>query len=103
VDAGRLPPLSNRFDPTFRFYTFFDAVDWESGKSQTGLIGVVIRPSMLYTALFATLSDKSESCLKDSKNCGPDDNLSRVWMAILRVQHKVGKKAALRSVAFPLR
>ena len=59
VDAGQVPPPSNKFDPTFRFYTLFNAVDWESGKPQTGAIGVVTRPSMLYTTLFATLGDKT--------------------------------------------
>ena len=34
VEAGHVPPPSNRFDPTFRFYTIFNAVDWETGKSQ---------------------------------------------------------------------
>ena len=33
VDAGRVPPPSNRFDPAFRFYTLFNVVDWETGKS----------------------------------------------------------------------
>jgi phosphoserine phosphatase RsbU/P len=51
VDAGRVPPPSNEFDPTFRFYTLFNPVDWETGKSQTGAIGVVTRPSMLYEIL----------------------------------------------------
>ena len=60
VDAGRVPPPSGRFDPTFRSYTLFDAVDWETGKSQTGGIGVITRPSVLYAALFATLGDKAE-------------------------------------------
>src|SRR5579863_2926280 len=60
VDVGRVPPPSNRFDPAFRFYTLFNVVDWETGKSQAGAIGVVTRPSMLYTALFATLGDKVE-------------------------------------------
>ena len=57
VDAGRVPPPFNQFDPTFSFYTLFDAVNWETGKSQTGAIGVVTRPSMLYATLFATLGD----------------------------------------------
>jgi sigma-B regulation protein RsbU (phosphoserine phosphatase) len=57
VDAGRVPPPFNQFDPTFRFYTLLDAVNWETGKSQTGAIGVVTRPSMLYATLFATLGD----------------------------------------------
>ena len=60
VDAGQVPPPSNQFDPTFRFYTLFDAVDWETGKPQTGAIGVVTRPSMLYTTLFSTLGDKTK-------------------------------------------
>ena len=57
VDAGRIPPPSNEFDNTFRFYTLFNAVDWANGKSQTAAVGVVTRPSMLYNALFATLGD----------------------------------------------
>ncbi len=60
VDAGRAPVASSRFDPAFRAYTFFDAVDWETGKSQTGVIGVVTRPSMLYNTLFATLGDRTK-------------------------------------------
>jgi hypothetical protein len=60
VDAGRVPPPSDRFDPAFRFFTLFDAVDWESGKSQTGAIVVVSRPSILYTTLFAAQGDKTE-------------------------------------------
>ena len=60
VDAGSVPPPSNRFDPAFRSYTLFSAVDWETGKSQTGAIGVTTRPSMLYAALFATLGDKAK-------------------------------------------
>src|ERR1039458_4056257 len=59
VDAGSVPPPSNRFDPAFHSYTLFNAVDWETGKSQTGAIGVITRPSMLYAALFATLGDKA--------------------------------------------
>jgi sigma-B regulation protein RsbU (phosphoserine phosphatase) len=60
VDAGRVPPPSNRYDPAFRFYTLFNVVDWETGNSQTAAMGVVTRPSVLYTALFATLGDKAE-------------------------------------------
>lgn len=60
VDAGRVPPPANQFDPTFRFYTLFNAVDWETGKSQTNAIGIVTRPSMLYNTLFATLGDKTK-------------------------------------------
>jgi sigma-B regulation protein RsbU (phosphoserine phosphatase) len=60
VDAGRVSPPANQFDPTFRFYTFFNSVDWETGNPQTGAIGVVTRPSMLYNTLFATLGDKTK-------------------------------------------
>lgn len=60
VDAGRVPPPASRFDPTFRFYTLFNSVDWETGNSQTGAIGVVTRPSMLYSTLFTTLGDKTK-------------------------------------------
>jgi phosphoserine phosphatase RsbU/P len=60
VNAGRVPASSSRLDPTFSFYTFFTAVDWKTGNSQIGAIGVVTRPSMLYTMLFATLGDKTK-------------------------------------------
>jgi sigma-B regulation protein RsbU (phosphoserine phosphatase) len=60
VDAGRVPPPSNRFDPTFRWFTLFDAVDWKTGKSRTAAIGVITRPSKLYETLFATLGDKTK-------------------------------------------
>jgi sigma-B regulation protein RsbU (phosphoserine phosphatase) len=60
IDAGRVAPPANRIDPTIRFYTLFNVVDWESGKSQDGAVGVVTRPSMLYTLLFATLGDKTK-------------------------------------------
>lgn len=60
IEAGRIPPASSRFDPAFRFYTLFDAVDWKTGKSQTAAIGVVTRPSMLYGTLFGTLGDRTK-------------------------------------------
>jgi sigma-B regulation protein RsbU (phosphoserine phosphatase) len=60
VDAGRVPPPSNRFDPAFRFYTLFNVVDWETGKSLPAAMGVVTRPSVLYTTLFATLGDATK-------------------------------------------
>jgi phosphoserine phosphatase RsbU/P len=60
VNAGRVPPPANQFDPTFLFYTLFTAVDWETGKSQTGALGVVTRPSRLDTLLFARLGDKTK-------------------------------------------
>jgi len=53
VDGGRVPPPSNRFDPAFRFYTLFNVVDWETGKSQPAAMIVVTRPSVLYTTSFA--------------------------------------------------
>jgi len=60
VHAGRVPPPSNRFDPTFSYFTLFDAVDWESGNSQKCAVVVVTRPSVLYTTLFATLGDATK-------------------------------------------
>jgi phosphoserine phosphatase RsbU/P len=64
VDAGRVPPPSNKFDRTIRFYTLFNAVDWETGRSQKAAMGVVTRPSMLYTILFATLDDEATKILR---------------------------------------
>lgn len=60
VNTGRVPPTSNWADPTFRFYTLFDVVEWNTGKLQTGAVGVATRPSILYRALFATLGDKTK-------------------------------------------
>jgi sigma-B regulation protein RsbU (phosphoserine phosphatase) len=60
VSAGRVPPTSIWADPNISFYTLFDAVDWETAKSQTAAIGVVTRLSILYTALFGTLGDKTK-------------------------------------------
>jgi phosphoserine phosphatase RsbU/P len=60
VNAGRVPPTSNWADPVFRFYTLFEVVDWETGKSETAAVGVVTRPSILYSALFATLGDNTK-------------------------------------------
>lgn len=60
VEAGLVPPASNGLDPAFRFYTFYSATEWETGKSQTGVMGVITRPSMLYAALFATLGDATK-------------------------------------------
>jgi len=60
VETAGVPPPTGRFDPTFRFYTLFNAVDWETGKSQTCAIGVVTRPSLLYRILFATLGDSAK-------------------------------------------
>lgn len=63
VEAGRVPPPSSRFDPKFRFYTLFDATDWETGKSETAATGVITRPSMLYSTLFATMGGKTRVLL----------------------------------------
>ena len=58
VDAGLVPPRSRWFDFVLRAGTLFDVVDWQTGRKQAGGIGVVTRPSMLYSTLFATLGDK---------------------------------------------
>jgi sigma-B regulation protein RsbU (phosphoserine phosphatase) len=60
VNAGHVPPPSNKFDTAFSFYTLFDVVDWRTGRSQTNAIRIVTRPSMLYSTLFATLGDKTK-------------------------------------------
>jgi phosphoserine phosphatase RsbU/P len=58
VGAGLVPTRSRWFDFVLRAGTLFDVVDWQTGKKQAGGIGVVTRPSMLYSTLFATLGDK---------------------------------------------
>jgi sigma-B regulation protein RsbU (phosphoserine phosphatase) len=58
VTAGVVPTRSRWFDFVLPAGTLFDVVDWQTGKKQAGGIGVVTRPSMLYSTLFATLGDK---------------------------------------------
>jgi sigma-B regulation protein RsbU (phosphoserine phosphatase) len=60
VDAGVVPPPSNRLDRTLVFYDAFSAVDWATGQSQDGAIRVVTRPSMIYSTLFASLGDNAQ-------------------------------------------
>jgi len=59
VEAGTTPPASNRYDQPIGFYTIFSAVDWKTGQSEEGAIGVVTRPSMLYGTLFGSMGDKA--------------------------------------------
>jgi len=63
VIAGLVPPPANRFDPTFRFFTLFSSVDWNTGKPQDCAIGIVTRPSTIYGTLFAALGDKTKLLL----------------------------------------
>ena len=50
---------ASRFDPEFRWWTLFSAVDWKTGKELSGAIVVGSRPSMLYNVLFGTLGTKA--------------------------------------------
>jgi len=59
VEAGNIQPASNRFDPEFRWWTFFSATEWQTGKELNGAIVVGSRPSMLYNVLFGTLGTKA--------------------------------------------
>jgi len=59
VEAGKIQPASSRFDPEFRWWTFFSATEWETGKELNGAIVVGSRPSMLYSVLFGTLGTKA--------------------------------------------
>ena len=59
VEAGRVLPAANSFDPEFRWWTLFNSIDWKSGKELTGTIVVGTRPSMLYNVLFGTLGTKA--------------------------------------------
>jgi phosphoserine phosphatase RsbU/P len=60
VMAGQVSPRTHWFDITLYFPTFFDIVEWQTGKKEaTGVIYVATRPSMLYATLFATLGDKA--------------------------------------------
>ncbi len=59
VEAGQVVAAANRFDPEFRWWTLFNAIDWNTGKELTGAIVVGTRPSMLYNVLFGTLGRKA--------------------------------------------
>ena len=59
VSAGSVPPPVSRLDRELAFGTLFPVVDWDSGKSQVAGVGVITRPSVLYTALFGTLGDQA--------------------------------------------
>jgi phosphoserine phosphatase RsbU/P len=59
VAAGRILPAANRFDLEFHWGTFFNAIEWKTGKELTGAIVVGSRPSMLYNVLFGTLGEKA--------------------------------------------
>lgn len=59
VAAGQVLPAANSFDPEFHWGTFFNAIDWKSGKEQTGAIIVGSRPSMLYNVLFGAMGTKA--------------------------------------------
>lgn len=59
IEAGRVQASANRFDPEFRWWTLFNATDWNTGKELSGAIVVGSRPSMLYNVLFGTLGTKA--------------------------------------------
>ena len=59
VEAGQVLAAVNRFDKEFRWWSFFTAADWKTGKELTGAIVVRSRPSMLYNVLFSTLGTKA--------------------------------------------
>ncbi len=59
IGAGELPPPSNSFDMRIPFGTRLVLTDWETGKPMSGLLLVESRLSMLYSALFAALGEKS--------------------------------------------
>jgi sigma-B regulation protein RsbU (phosphoserine phosphatase) len=59
VQTAILAPSSSRFDPPFRFPSPFDALEWDGGNWQSCVIIVATRPSLLYSALFATMGDKA--------------------------------------------
>jgi sigma-B regulation protein RsbU (phosphoserine phosphatase) len=57
VETGRVSPALNRFDQTFHVFSVFNAIEWKTGESQTAVISIVTRPSMLLSTLFAALGD----------------------------------------------
>ena len=59
VEAGDKCSPAASFDPEFRWWTLFNAIDWQTGKELTGAIVVGTRPSMLYNVLFGTLGTEA--------------------------------------------
>ncbi len=59
VEAGKVPPPSNRLDIQFPFATRFNVIDWDTGKSFSGLLVVDTRPSLLYGTLFSSLGENA--------------------------------------------
>jgi sigma-B regulation protein RsbU (phosphoserine phosphatase) len=59
VQTTPLAPSSSRFDPDFSFPSLFQVFDWESGNWRSCAIIVATRPSLLYSALFATMGDQA--------------------------------------------
>ena len=59
LTAGSVSPAANGLDTEFRWWSLFNAVDWNTGKDLTGAIVVGSRPSMLYNVLFSTLGTKA--------------------------------------------
>jgi len=59
LEAGTVSEAANGFDHEFRWWSLFNAVDWNTGKELTGAIVVASRPSMLYNVLFNTLGPKA--------------------------------------------
>ncbi|HEX8893068.1 MAG TPA: SpoIIE family protein phosphatase [Terriglobales bacterium] len=59
LEAGTVSEAANSFDHEFRWWSLFNAVDWNTGKELTGAIVVGSRPSMLYNVLFNTLGPKA--------------------------------------------
>ena len=57
--AGTVSEAANSFDREFRWWSLFNATDWNTGKELTGAIVVGSRPSMLYNVLFNTLGTKT--------------------------------------------
>ena len=63
VEAGKISPAANSFDPEFHWWSLFNAMDWNTGKELTGAIVVGSRPSMLYDVLFGTLGSTTRLIL----------------------------------------
>ncbi len=59
VEAGKLPPPAYALDFPFPFATRFNAIEWQTGQSMSGLIAVDTRASLLYGTLFSSLGENA--------------------------------------------
>ena len=57
--AGKLPPPVRTFDRMITGGTILTVLDWRTGQNRAALLGVLTRPSLIYTRLFDTVGQST--------------------------------------------